>query len=141
MLPSTDHSKCLTMGPSASQATTWYFLPDKRKTMRNYGYDYLLIPDRVMLRLKCYLQYSTHYLNTLIMYFVWASEINLKEQEEQVCINAIRSHSLNAWFQYEQGDNFGCSVMKSNNWLYDRLDHALTVIVTSWYLLNNSLLY
>lgn len=56
--------------------------------MRNYGYDYLLIPDRVMLRLKCYLQYSTHYLNTLIMYFVRASQINLKEQEEQVCINS-----------------------------------------------------
>lgn len=64
--------------------------------MRNYGYDYLLIPDRVMLRLKCYLQYSTHYLNTLIMYFVRAlGQINLKEQEEQVCINGIRSHSLN----------------------------------------------
>lgn len=63
--------------------------------MRNYGYDYLLIPDRVMLRLKCYLQYSTHYLNTLIMYFVRASQINLKEQEEQVCINRIRIHSLN----------------------------------------------
>lgn len=56
---------------------------------------YWYLINRVMLRLKCYLQYSTHYLNTLIMYFVWASEINLKEQEEQVCINGIRSHSLN----------------------------------------------
>lgn len=62
--------------------------------MRNYGYDYLWILDRVMLRLKCYLHITTT-VNTLILYFVRASQINLKEQEEQVCINRIRIHSLN----------------------------------------------
>lgn len=48
-----------------------------------------------------------------------------------MCINGIRSHSLNDVNMSKLGDNFGCGVMKSNNWLNDRLDHALTVIVTS----------
>lgn len=45
--------------------------------------------------------YSTHYHNTLILYFVWASHINSNEQQEQVCIYRIRSHSLNNVYMSE----------------------------------------